>query len=1391
MAADLPPPARHPPHAERLQALEHALEGAVDAALERGERTLARRFGTNALRGLRRTLKALGVAALVVYFLFGALLLAVRYAAMPQIDALRPWIERRLTAALDAPVTIGRIDAGWRGFNPRLALHDLRLSGPAGETRLALPQVEAELSWSSVPRLALRLASLSVQAPELEVRRLDATRFTVAGFALEPRSDGGPASPLLDWVLAQHRISLHGARVVYVDAAGAAPGAAAPPSYTFTDLQFTMTGGLASTRLSLQARPPAGLAGALDVRGQFRHGWLRPASEFSAWRGELYLQLDGADLARSETVARLLPAPMTIERAEGALRAWAAIDHGSLRRLTADVALANLRAQLGDDLPPLQVDALRGRLTQREWGSATRGGQEFAAQQLTLEGAGLALPPTDLHYRSTRGGPGRAPRIEFEASRLPLEPLTRLAAQLPLAPALRQALAAQAPRGTLSALHVDLDGAPQAPDRYAVSASFDGLALAAQPAEPALDAQDEPRLGQPGFDNLAGRVEITDAGGSVTIDARAATLTFPGVFAAPLAFDRLALQGRYAIKDGRLAAQITRFAAANRDLDFSGSGSYARSLATGGGPGQVDLSARVNALTVAAAPRYVPLVAGADTRHWLAQGLVGGQGGGGSVRLRGDLRDFPFRDPRRGEFRAALRVQGGILDYLPATTRDGRAQPGWPRIEDIDAEVVFERQALAVTSQRARILGTQVLKANARIADLDHPQSTLEVRGSTRGPAADLLRYVADSELRDTLHFLAGARAEGSAQLDLSLHIPLVHAADTRVAGSIQLAGNDIALADLPPFTRASGRIDFTEHSLTIGGLNAGFLGGQLAATAATQTDGAIVVNGSGSATPAGVAALADLAPLQRLLARSQGSARYTGTLTVRDGHSDLRVDSDLAGWTIDAPAPLGKLAADALPLRLELAGLGGERDQIAATAGSALALQLARSSAGGRGPRIERGAVALGGRAVLPERGLAVAVNLPRFDADAWLTLLDPAAGDGRSADGGAASAAAALLPDTVNLRTRELVAGGKTFANVTLGATRRNDGGETLWQATVGADEVSGSLEWRPGAGSLGGSGAGAGKARLSARLTRLAIPESRRSEVAQLLDAPPLDVPDIDLVAEHFELGGRALGRLELAASNGGSAAQPVWTLQRLALGTPEATLQAHGGWQHEAGRPGRHMQLSFGLDFSNAGALLARLGIPGALRGGEGRLEGELGWRGSPLAIHYPTLAGHLKLSTSKGQFLKADAGAGRLLGVLSLQSLPRRITLDFRDVFSEGFAFDSIGATADVADGVLSTRDFRMRGPNANVLIEGSADLDRETQTLHVLVLPEVNAGSASLAYALLANPAIGLGTFLAQLVLRDPLSKAFSFEYDVTGGWADPQVRRRERAGAPEAGATR
>jgi uncharacterized protein YhdP len=152
-------------------------------------------------------------------------------------------------------------------------------------------------------------------------------------------------------------------------------------------------------------------------------------------------------------------------------------------------------------------------------------------------------------------------------------------------------------------------------------------------------------------------------------------------------------------------------------------------------------------------------------------------------------------------------------------------------------------------------------------------------------------------------------------------------------------------------------------------------------------------------------------------------------------------------------------------------------------------------------------------------------------------------------------------------------------------------------------------------------------------------------------------------------------------------------------------------------------------------------------------------------------------GNFNVNMDGGQFLKADPGMGKLLGVVSLQSLPRRLTLDFRDVFSEGFSFDFIRGDVTIQDGIAATNNLQMKGVNAAVLMDGKADIQKETQDLKVVVVPEINAGTASLVAAAI-NPAIGLGSFLAQLVLRQPLIRAATQEFHVDGTWADPHVVR-------------
>jgi len=232
---------------------------------------------------------------------------------------------------------------------------------------------------------------------------------------------------------------------------------------------------------------------------------------------------------------------------------------------------------------------------------------------------------------------------------------------------------------------------------------------------------------------------------------------------------------------------------------------------------------------------------------------------------------------------------------------------------------------------------------------------------------------------------------------------------------------------------------------------------------------------------------------------------------------------------------------------------------------------------------------------------------------------------------------------------------------------------------------------------------------------------------------------------------------------------------YRLERFRLLNPDGALTIDGMWKMSEDEPQTRVDISF--DISNAGNLLARYGFPNSVKNGSGKLEGSFTWLDAPAMFSKEKLNGTLSLDTGKGQFQQIDPGIGKLLSILSLQALPKRITLDFEDVFSKGFEFDSIKGSADIKQGVLATDNLKIEGSAAKVSMKGQIDLVNETQNLRVHIVPTVG-NSVALISALVATPVVGAGVYLAGKILDDPLGQMVAFEYNVSGSWADPKVEK-------------
>ena len=1386
-----------------------------------------------------------GKLLLLIYFLFCLMFLVLRYAVLPNIDHYKPNIERMASHAIGHPLTIGRIDASWARFTPRLALTDVVIHDQAGSAALRLPRITAGLSWLSVVVGALRLDVLEIDKADLDIQRDRAGRLFVAGIFIDTTKSGDGTGA--DWVLSQRRIVIRDGRVRWNDAQRGAP------ELVLEHVNLRLESQWQGHAFALTAVPPASLAAPLDVRGKFTHPhFARRVSDMSQWSGTLYADIRSPALAGWSAYVDY---PIALTQGSGSVRSWLSFDHQKVVDLSTDLHLADVSARLAPELPLLQLAAVDGRISiQEELGangtaasagaSSTPGpvgvgsglfgsrGHTIALTDFSMRTRdGLSLPSTTIREKFTPATSSQPERMEFEARLLDLETLANLVERLPLPAAQRRMLQDFSPRGKLQNFSARWQGAYPDIASYSVKGNFSNLALNAQPARPArargagISAQAAvPAI--PGFDNLSGSIDASDRGGAFNLASTALKLNLPGYFADPvIALDQLDMQANWSFQaNDQLLLEVRKMQLAQQGMRATFSGTHLMPLRGQRGKplGMIDLSGSISGLDISRIDAYLPLVTPESLRTWLDGALVGGTLQDASLKLKGDLSGFPYHPnivngktvAPTGEFTVKGRIDNGKLNVAPGRFgKDGKA-PLWPLIEELQGTIAFDRTRLEINAASAKIHNVPLSGVKAVISDLLSADKLLSIDGTAAGAMQELVGFVNDSPVADWIgRFTEETRATGTARLGLKLQLPLSHLLETKVQGSLQLAGNDVILQNaIPALLQTSGKLDFTEKGVTLNAIKASFVGGPVVASGGTQRDGAIVIKADGSVSSDGLRHAYPSPAMLRLADRVNGSTRYAATIAVRKKHLEILVESTLQGLALDLPAPLKKLVNETLPLKFEIVGMPGDdtlglRDEIRVALGTAVSARYLRQKGLEKNAtwRVLRGGIGINVPAPQPDSGVAVNVSLKSLSIDAWRSAITAITGAEKpklpgtiGAETSLASLPAPVMPvaaatqamaepiglsqyiepEVLSARATELFIAGKKLDNVVVGASHQKG----VWQANLDAAQASGYVTWNE-------STSGLGLGRVTARLSSLIIPKTAATDVTEILEgkSATTQIPALDIVAANFELLGKKMGRLELIAANTGRAsAAREWQINKLLITNPDAELKAVGKWSTTSDT--NLTNLSYGLDIVNAGKLLERFGFANVLKGGKGRLEGDINWQGLPFSLDIPSLNGELRIDLAAGQFLKVDPGAAKLLGVLSLQSLPRRLTLDFRDVFSEGFAFDGITGTATIVRGAAKTDNFKMRSVNATVIMDGTADIDKETQNLHVAVIPEINVGTASVVYALAVNPIIGLGSFLAQLFLRDPLMKAFTFEYKITGPWKEPQVVKVDRNGVPVPG---
>lgn len=833
--------------------------------------------------------------------------------------------------------------------------------------------------------------------------------------------------------------------------------------------------------------------------------------------------------------------------------------------------------------------------------------------------------------------------------------------------------------------------------------------------------------------------------------------------------------------------------------------------------GHLDLDAQIQDIKAQQIAPLLPNVISPLVRRYLHEALEQGHVSNGHIRIKGPLALMPFASPKSGEFSITGHLNGVSFNvYPPSVQSNKESSNDWPLLSGIDGDLHILGSHLTITNAKLSMGVDKPLywpKVEARIDDLLH--ATLEVSAQTTSALSDQLFVLNHSWLSGKIdHALQPLMAKGLAELKLKLSLPLTQIDHTRVVGSLQFLGNDVQFTpDTPNLSRVKGGLGFTESGFGLQNVQARILGGEAkiegglrSPTAATDSPLQLKVTGTFSAQ--GLKEACELGWLSNMGNLFEGSAPYTAQINFRrSADPEVILTSSLQGVGINAPKPLNKPINTTLNLRYQstpssesnakissswvqvslgdrlLAGFVKEHPNDSNVNHIARGfLSVSSSSLSNRTLSTWSGA----SRDGAANKGWVATLDMEEFNFDAWqqwLSLSAPSAANVANCERAHFTPTTqnmnALLsesnmkewPTQIILKTPKISAQGRTFNNNSITAKRE----DSHWRIELSATEVKGLVDLKLDSNPK--------LRQLSANLGLFNVtPKESADQDPLLSDDTPLFTL-LDLNIEDLQLKSKSLGHAYLKAVNEplANGRARAWRFSTIELDNADVSLKAQGRWESELQdhAPGNQSHVNLEMDILNAGHLLDRLGTPGVVKNGKGTLKGQLNWQGSLINPQFDTLNGAFNIDVERGQFLKTDPGASRLLGVLNLQALPRRLTLDFRDVFAEGFSFDNFKGDVQVTQGEAQTHNLIMKGVSAAVMLEGRANIGAETQDVNVVVVPEINAGTASLLYSTI-NPIVGLTSFLAQVVLREPLIKANTRSFHISGSWSDPQVNKTE-----------
>lgn len=767
----------------------------------------------------------------------------------------------------------------------------------------------------------------------------------------------------------------------------------------------------------------------------------------------------------------------------------------------------------------------------------------------------------------------------------------------------------------------------------------------------------------------------------------------------------------------------------------------------------VDLGFEVKARVLDNIKKLLPYpLMSQDLQAWLKKGLVAGKNINGSGVLRGDLNQFPFKKGG-GELTASATLDQTVLN----------PGHGWPLLEDFKAKLLFTPYNLKIISPSAKMLDFSVKEVVVDINNLDSKNIAVQVQGKTTAPSQSALNFLTVSPLAKNLGIEAfikqDVKATGKVSIDLrKIWIPVYGYSKRQeeVFGKVALNDNVFDFFDgAIEIDSINGELTFTEANLSAKKIKGRFKGEPLEAKIATlHKQVQIGLNGVWSSGLEG-ALSGNLGWLGQLNFSLNGQAKMSGQLSM-----------DLSQLRSQLPLPFNdnyfarKATKLTLSARLEKAAVLSFNGRLAKEA-----------EFDGQFDFANKRFVYLNGWAGKPKKytqknRIQLSGHFNFLNVEDWLNFYNSQPKQESSNP----------LMEVwrnqnwiiANLSFNKVVAYGNDLNQLALGweSNRENNDNIISVKNPDKLDILLHKTDSKPW--------------QVQLNYLNITIPEQGttqdlgRSQGTQesCKTGWQSHLPSFDFHGKNIQIDQYKIDDL----SFNGIETQNNYSLKDIRAELAQNQINISS--QYKFDKQKIESKLVLNLKSQDAESLIKMLELPKGFRGGATKIDLDLYWQGELQCFSKHIAKGPLSISVADGIIKNADPGIARILGLLSVESLARRLKLDLTDFTDEGLVYDSIDGKGELNSGMVDIKSFKLKAPSAEVDMFGKVDLIGSNIDVDVRITPAIGGTLPVVAAATgIATPVAGLAAYLLMKVVPSINEDLVTYRYEVSGSLDAPVIK--------------